>query len=162
MHRSALLSVALWALHRRSPHPWHRQDTPARPPGSDQDGRLRAREYPGYWQAPRAPGRRQYGCLDHGLLRQNLGVCNNALAGKMLLFFHANDHGASRATPDDEMSPRPDRSLTPTLSQRARERWCCANFIVSYYSRLRFLGRPRRRYREGDPQHRRLVRLCVL
>jgi hypothetical protein len=45
----------------------------------------------------------------------------------------ANDHGASRATPDDECRLAPDRSLTPTLSQRARERWCCANFIVSHY-----------------------------
>jgi signal transduction histidine kinase len=42
----------------------------------------------------------------------------------------ANDMG--RAEPPRMMKCRlaPDRSLTPTLSQRARERWCCANFIV--------------------------------
>jgi conjugal transfer mating pair stabilization protein TraN len=38
-----------------------------------------------------------------------------------------------RAEPPRMMKCRlaPDRSLTPTLSQRARERWCCANFIVN-------------------------------
>jgi hypothetical protein len=38
-----------------------------------------------------------------------------------------------RAEPPRMMKCRlaPDRSLTPTLSQRARERWCCANFIVT-------------------------------
>ena len=42
-----------------------------------------------------------------------------------------------RAEPPRTMKCRlaPDRSLTPTLSQRARERTCCANFIVTVMGR---------------------------
>jgi hypothetical protein len=39
----------------------------------------------------------------------------------------------------------PDRSLTPTLSLWARERWCCANFIVS----IGVLSKPPRCLAEG-------------
>jgi hypothetical protein len=53
-----------------------------------------------------------------------------------------------RAEPPRRMKCRlaPDRSLTPTLSQRARERWCCANFIVRRgggQRRARWPGRAR-------------------
>jgi hypothetical protein len=53
-----------------------------------------------------------------------------------LLFFNSrlsNDHGTSRATPDDEISPPPDRSPTPTLSHREREMWSALRetFIVT-------------------------------
>ncbi|MBK1700337.1 hypothetical protein [Thiococcus pfennigii] len=61
-----------------------------------------------------------------------------------------------RAEPTRMMTCRlaPDRYLTPTLSQRARERRCCANFIVviamlvefPYLTALRRLLLSTRRY----------------
>jgi alpha-ribazole phosphatase len=41
-------------------------------------------------------------CVDAQRIRYGLLTFRGSRSG-----FHANDHGASRATPDDEMSPRP-------------------------------------------------------
>ncbi len=64
-----------------------------------------------------------------------------------------------RAEPPQTMTCRlaPDRSLTPTLSQRARERTCCAVFIVSgggndLIDRAAWLLRPKELQR---PEHER-------
>jgi hypothetical protein len=60
-----------------------------------------------------------------------------------------------RAEPPRMMKCRlaPDRSLTPTLSQRARERWCCANFIVMP-KRPHVRDPKRARRRHADPCQR--------
>jgi len=74
-------------------------------------------------RAPRPSGERGWG--EGRKLRQPVEV---VVAPRLTIM--------GRGEPPRTMKCRlaPDRSLTPTLSQRARERTCCANFIVTFRS----------------------------